>query len=105
MACATFALSIWEVGTRSPLRAAADVRAAFSNRRAFLAGLMRFIAGACLFVLAMYLVLSAIGDDVGRFGIFSIAIFLAALVVEYLLGDELRVLLGIRKVGGDAHGG
>ncbi|MBC5829293.1 MAG: hypothetical protein GIW98_03750 [Candidatus Eremiobacteraeota bacterium] len=50
-------------------------------------------------MLAIWLVLAAIGDDLGRFGTFSIAIFLAALVVEHLLGEELRLLMGIRKVG------
>ncbi len=99
MACATLALSIWEVGTRSPLRAAVDVRAGLSNRRTLTAGLLRFIAGGCLFVLAIFFVLAAIRDDVDRFGVFSIGTFLAALIVEHLLGDELRLLVGIRKVG------
>ena len=99
VACATFALSIWELGTRSPLRAAADLREGLSNRRTLTAGLMRFFAGSCLCVLAIWLVLAAIGDNLRRFGAFSIAIFLAALIVEHLLGEELRLLMGIRKVG------
>lgn len=75
------------------------MRAGLANRQSLGAGLLRFISGGCLFVLAVVLVLAAIRQDVGLFNVFAIATFLAALTVEHLLGNELRGLIGIRKVG------
>ncbi|MDQ6930270.1 MAG: hypothetical protein M3126_06365 [Candidatus Eremiobacteraeota bacterium] len=96
--CAAAALIIWDVGTRSPGRVIADAIGARDCTAAVLRGMVRLIVGlvfAALSVGLLYFSLPA--NEFGRFKVYQIAAFLAALMVELLIGEEARAALGLRK--------
>jgi hypothetical protein len=83
------ALVIWDVGTRPPLTLVADVRRAVAQRRGLVAGTMRFLIGVALIALGAWVV-GPMMPDRRTFTIVQTGILIAALIVEQLLGPDLR---------------
>lgn len=83
------AFTLWDVGTRPPLRLASDVAAGVRVPRLLAGGVLRFVVGCALLFVAA---------DVARPGIPSMRAFtlletgmlIAALLVETLVGPDVR---------------
>lgn len=83
------AFIVWDVGTRPPLRLASDAARAIRIPRSLALGLLRFVVGGALLFAAA---------DVARPGMPTMAAFtfietgmlVAALLVEQLIGPDLR---------------
>lgn len=96
--CAAVALILWDIGTRPPGRALADITAARKAREPFGPGLLRFAAGAVFLAVSTALLYFAVPDAIFRwFTAFEIATLLSALMVELLIGDDVRAALGLRR--------
>ncbi len=86
------AFILWDVGTRPPLRLARDVARSVRIPRVFAYGVLRLIVGAALLLCAA---------DVSRPGMPTMQAFtfietgmlIAALLVEQLIGPDLRRLM------------
>lgn len=93
IACAilldALAFVVWDVGTRPPLTLAADVRRAFAARHGLVAGTLRFACGLALLMLAA-LVVGPSMPDRRTFTLTETAMLVAALLVEQLIGPDLR---------------
>jgi hypothetical protein len=85
----TAALVIWDIGTRSPMRLFADVRAGLRERSAIIRGALRAFAGvvALLAAVAVSAPVATRGVD---FTIVECWALVTALVVEQLVGPNLR---------------
>jgi hypothetical protein len=92
------AFVVWDVGTRPPQRLAGDLVAGLRSPRRLLTGLLRFGIGAGLLVLAIVVALPAI-PSLRAFTVLETGMLIAALLVEALIGEDLRRAL--RR--GDAH--
>lgn len=85
----TAALVIWDIGTRSPLRLFADVRAARHDRRAVMRGFVRLAVGVVALIAAAT-VSAPLASRAADFTIIECWALVTALVVEQLLGPDLR---------------
>jgi hypothetical protein len=85
----TTALVIWDIGTRSPLRLFADVRAGLRERRSIVRGMLRLAAGA-LGVTAAVAVSAPVATRSVDITILECWAVVVALVVEQLVGPDLR---------------
>jgi hypothetical protein len=87
----TAALVIWDIGTRSPARLLAEVRAGVRKRSALLRGALRLVTG----VLAL-LVAAAVSAPVATrafdFTVIECWALVTGLVLEQLVGPALRSL-------------
>jgi hypothetical protein len=89
----TLALVVWNVGTRPPARALADALTALGNRRTLVGGTLSLLVGAVFVAAATVLLIPAVGDVRIDFVPIAIFTFLAALAIEYLVGNDLRSLI------------
>jgi hypothetical protein len=85
----TAALVVWNIGTRSPVRLFADVRAGLKQRSAVLLGLARFAIGV-LAIAAAVAVSAAVASRAADFTVLECSALIVALVVEQLVGPDLR---------------
>ncbi|MGD0052261.1 MAG: hypothetical protein ABSD03_10665 [Vulcanimicrobiaceae bacterium] len=83
------AFVVWDVGTRAPLDLITDVRRAVAARRGLLAGSARFAVGAVLLLLAGLIAGPAMPDQ-RTFTLLETGMLIAALLVEQLIGPDLR---------------
>ena len=83
------AFVVWDVGTRPPLRLARDVARGVRVPRSLLRGTARFFAGAGLLVLAGVIARPAM-PSLRAFTIIETGMLIAALLVEALIGGDLR---------------
>jgi hypothetical protein len=83
------AFIVWDVGTRPPLTLLADVRRAFVARQGVASGIARFLCGLALIVLAC-LVIGPTMPDRRTFTIAETGMLIVALLVEQLVGPDLR---------------
>ena len=90
IALETVALVIWNVGTRPPRVLFADIRRSISDARALSAGLVRLFSGIALVIVAGAVLLPALPDPLNEFAPLEIFTFVAALIVEVLVGAGLR---------------
>ena len=96
--CAAAGLMLWDVGTRSPGRVLAAILAARGDRRRLAAGILRFGAGALFFAVCALLVYLAIPPAVFRwYTLVQTGILVAGLLVELLIGDDVRLMLGLDR--------
>jgi hypothetical protein len=79
---------VWDIGTRSPLRLAADVRAGLRKKSAIAAGAARFAIGA-LALLASAAISAPLASRVD-FTIVEVWALVTALLLEQLIGPDLR---------------
>ena len=98
IACASIALIVWDVGTRSPSRLIADIASAVQTRRFLLRGALRFLIGLFFVALSVTLMFFAVPEnEFSRYTLYEIGAFLTALAVELLIGEDVRPLLGLHR--------
>jgi hypothetical protein len=89
----TLALAIWNIGTRSPAAVLRDVRRA-REKRSIALGIASFLVGLTFVAAATVLLLPAVPNKLDLLVPTEIFTFLVALGLEYLVGDDLRSLIG-----------
>jgi hypothetical protein len=96
---ATFAFTIWNVASRSPVRVLEDARLACRNPRALAVGVTSFIVGALLATAAALVLVPALPKPHDEFGSFELGTLLVALALDLFVGDDIRAtLLGRRRI-------
>lgn len=88
----TLALAVWNVGTRSPSIMLHDVVRAGRNVRTLLAGIISLLVGLIFVAAATVLILPDLPDPSTELVPLEIFTFLVALMLEYLIGNDLRSL-------------
>jgi hypothetical protein len=94
----TLALCVWNVGTRSLQATIADIGRALRSPRALVSGTFSVLVGLVFVAAATVLLVPAVGELDGDFVPLMIYTFVAALVLEFLIGNDLRAAL--RRIGG-----
>jgi hypothetical protein len=94
----TLALCVWNVGTRSLQATLADIARALRSPRALVSGTFSVLVGLVFVAAATVLLVPAVGELDGDFVPLMIYTFVAALVLEFLIGNDLRAAL--RRIGG-----
>jgi hypothetical protein len=89
----TFALSIWNIGTRALLAVLRDIGGAMRNRRAFVTGALGLVVGLVFVAAATVLILPTVADVKVDFVPIQIFTLLAALAIEHLVGSDLRIVI------------
>lgn len=87
-----FAFILWDVGTRPPLRLGRDLVRGIRVPRSFAFGLLRFIVG-CALLLAAADVARPGMPTMQAFTFIETGMLIAALLVEQLVGPDLRRLI------------
>ena len=83
------AFIIWDVGTRPPLVLARDVLRGARQPAVLGRGIVRFAAGGALLILAAVIARPAI-PSAAAFSVLETGMLIVALLIEALLGTELR---------------
>jgi hypothetical protein len=83
------AFTIWDIGTRPPLRLVRDVAAGVRVPRVLARGLLRFLIGLGLLMLAAVVARPAM-PTMRAFTLIETGMIVAALLVEQLVGPDLR---------------
>jgi len=86
--CDFLALAIWNVGTRPPGQLACDIRNGIRSRPTLMRGLAAFVWGAILLILGVIALAPTVRTSV--LSLVEIYTVVAALVLEQLLGEDLR---------------
>ena len=89
---ASLALIVWNIGTRSPAGLVRDVRRAAGNPRVVAAGFASLFVGAIFAAAATVLLWPAVSDNLDLLIPVEIFVFVVALGVEYLIGNDARAL-------------
>ncbi len=96
--CAAVGFIIWDIGTRSPAQVVSDVFCAAHDPRRMIGGLARFSAGLVFVLISIGLIFFAIPSiEAPRYTLYQIGTFIIALLIEVLVGDDVRPLLGFRR--------
>ena len=96
--CAAAGLILWDVGTRTPARVLAGIMAARGDRKRVARGLARLGSGALFFAVCALLVYLAVPPAVFRwYTLVQSAVLVAGLLVELLIGDDVRMALGLHR--------
>ncbi len=88
----TLAFVVWNIGTRSPRAVLAAMRAAFQERRKLFAGIIAFLVGLIFVLAATILLIPAIVTPDYDFIPAELFTLFVALVIEQLIGNDLRAL-------------
>ena len=83
------AFTIWDVGTRPPLRLIRDVASGLRVPRVLAQGVLRFLIGFGLLFLAAVIAQPAM-PTMRAFTLIETGMIVAALLVEQLVGPDLR---------------
>jgi hypothetical protein len=83
------AFTVWDVGTRPPARLLRDAAGAVWSPRALGLGLLRFVVGLALLVAGALVARPAL-TSIGLYTIVETGMLFVALVVEQLVGPDLR---------------
>jgi hypothetical protein len=89
------AFIVWNVGTRPPLALLSDLRKGLHDRRVLGIGIVSAVVGFVFIMAATILLLPAIADPARDLSVSELLTFLVALLVEILVGDDVRRLAGI----------
>jgi hypothetical protein len=90
------AFVVWDVGTRPPRQLARDVARGARIPRVLAGGVVRLLVGAALLLLAALVARPGI-PSMRAFTIIETGMLIAALVVENLIGPDLRGRLRARR--------
>jgi hypothetical protein len=88
------ALTVWNIGTRSPFTLLRDIARALRLRRGLFAGFVSLIVGFVFTAAATVLMLPVLPDPQTELVPLEIFTFIAALAIEHLVGPDLRRLAG-----------
>ncbi len=91
------AFIVWNVGTRTPLALLTDLRQGLRDRRVLGIGIISAIVGLVFIVAATVLLAPAIADPPRELSVAELLTFLVALLVEILIGEDVRRLVGIGR--------
>lgn len=91
------AFIVWNVGTRTPLALIADLRKGLHDGRALGIGIVSAIVGFVFIMAATVLLLPAIANPARDLSVLELLTFLVALLVEILVGDDVRRIVGIGR--------
>lgn len=83
------AFTIWDVGTRPPLRLWRDMTRGARVRRSLARGILRFVTGFALLLLAALIARPAI-PSARAYTLLETGMLAVALLVEGLIGPDLR---------------
>ncbi len=83
------AFVVWDVGTRPPTRLVRDVARGVRVPRSLARGTIRFLVGALLLLLAGYVARPGMPSE-HAFTVLETGMLIAALIVENLIGSDLR---------------
>ncbi len=83
------AFTVWDIGTRPPTQLGRDVARGMRTPQLFVRGLVRFALGAALLFLAAVIARPAM-PTLGAFMLIETGMLIAALLVENLIGPDLR---------------
>ncbi len=92
----TLGFVVWNVGTRPPLAVVRDIRRAFKDGRSLLDGIVATLVGFIFVTAASVLLIPAIADPARNLALAELFAFLVALVLEHLVGDDVRAFAGAR---------
>ncbi|MDQ6926040.1 MAG: hypothetical protein M3154_07375 [Candidatus Eremiobacteraeota bacterium] len=90
------AFTIWDVGTRPPLRLVRDVARGVRVPRVLVRGVLRFLIGFGLLLLAAVVARPAM-PTMRAFTLIETGMIVAALLVEQLIGPDLRGRWRLRR--------
>jgi hypothetical protein len=90
------AFTVWDVGTRAPLTLIRDIARGVRIPRALGFGIVRFLIGFALLVLAAVVARPGL-PSVRAFTFVETGMLIAALLVEQLVGPDLRRRLRLRR--------
>jgi hypothetical protein len=90
----TVAFVIWNLASRTPLALLRDARRAFADPRLFVTGALAAVIGTIFLGAAIVLVFPALTDPAAEFPAVELGSLLVALALEFLIGDDIRTLLG-----------
>ncbi|MEA2665158.1 MAG: hypothetical protein QOI11_2102 [Candidatus Eremiobacteraeota bacterium] len=93
------AFVVWDVGTRPPLRLLRDLARGARVPAVLGRGLLRFALGAGLLVLGALVARPALRGP-HAFTVLETGMLVAALIVEALIGNDLRAPLGAASAAG-----
>ncbi len=89
--CASMALIVWDIGTRSVSRLIFDIAKASHEPNELVKGSVRFFTGLVFVALSVALMFFAVPDnEFSRYTLYEIGAFLTALTVELLVGEDIR---------------
>ena len=91
------AFIVWNIGTRTPLALIADLREGLRDRRTLGIGIISAIVGFVFIVAATVLLSPAIVDPARDLSVAELLTILVALLVEVLVGDDVRRIVRIGK--------
>ena len=91
------AFTIWDIGTRPPLRLIRDVASGVRVPRVLARGVLRFLIGFGLLLLAAVVARPAM-PTMRAFTLIETGMIVAALLVEQLVGPDLR-RASVRRTG------
>ncbi|GAC1508395.1 MAG: hypothetical protein NVS1B14_12790 [Vulcanimicrobiaceae bacterium] len=95
--CAAVGFIIWDIGTRSPARVISDVLSAV-RANSFFAGLVRFAAGLVFVGVSVGLVFFSVPlNEAQHYTLYQMGVFIVALAIELLVGDDVRPLFGLNR--------
>ncbi len=83
------AFVVWDVGTRPPQRLLRDIWGGLGTPAVVLRGVARFAIGAILMYLAVMVAVPVI-PTATAYTVIEAGMLVAALIVEQLVGDDLR---------------
>ncbi len=86
--CDFLALAIWNIGTRPPAQLIADIRSGVRSRATFVRGLAAILWGTLLLLVGVIALSPTVRSTV--LGLVEVYTVIAALVLEQLLGADLR---------------
>jgi hypothetical protein len=92
----TLALVVWNVGTRAPTALLRDLAGGLRSPRTLFAGMIGMLVGL-IFVAAGTVLVFPIIPNAMDFAPIEIFTLLVALLVEHLIGNDLRALAGGNK--------
>ncbi|PZR56685.1 MAG: hypothetical protein DLM50_07585 [Candidatus Meridianibacter frigidus] len=96
--CASLAIVIWNVGTRSPARMAIDLFRSLHSARSFLLGLARFLGGSLCLLLAGFAIATILPvTELDHFAVYFTVVIICALGVELLIGEDLRAAVRLKR--------
>ncbi len=92
----TLAFVVWNVGTRPPLAVVRDIWRAARDVRTLVAGAVAAIVGFIFVIAATVLLIPAVANPPRDLALVELFTFLVALVLEHIVGNDLRALAGTR---------
>ncbi len=93
IALQSLALTIWQIGRRSPLEALRAIVRGLRDGRTFFVGTIAFVLGAVFAVSAALLVVPILSDGRTQIAPTIFFVTIVAATIDLLVGDDVRALV------------